>query len=86
MATKPKELATEETVATESEETTATDTVATDSEITPTEEAETAPETPVHAGFDKSGKCMTCYEKTRTDTDGTIFCPIAQPNCPRNRK
>ncbi len=64
MATKPDEIATEETVAT----------------------AEPAAKTPAHAGFDKSGKCMTCNEKIRTNTDGKIFCPIAQPKCPRNKK
>lgn len=85
MATKPKEMTTNETVATEPKETTATETVTTDSDVAPTEETKPTPEASAHAGFNKSGKCMTCYEKIRTRTDGAIFCPIAHPKCPRNK-
>lgn len=57
---------------------------------TPEEPAPTEPKTEAkpaaHAGFDKKGKCLTCGEKIRTDSDNQVICPANYPKCPRNKK
>lgn len=54
-------------------------------EVTPSE-PKTEAKPSAHAGFDKNGKCQTCNEKIRTDSDNQIICPINHPKCPRNKK